>query len=49
MKWFVLLLSLESAASGTNLQMANHVLFCHPMNAANLDALAGRPHPHPAR
>lgn len=29
----ILLLSLESAASGTNLTAANHVLFVHPMNA----------------
>ncbi len=33
----ILLLSLESAASGANLQMANHVLFAHPMNAVNVD------------
>jgi hypothetical protein len=30
---WILLLSLESAASGTNLTAASHVLFVHPMNA----------------
>merc|ERR1712100_957050 len=29
----VMLLSLEHAASGSNLTAANHVLFVHPMNA----------------
>jgi len=33
---FVLLLSLEHAASGTNLTAANHVIFVHPMNAETL-------------
>jgi len=32
---YVLLLSLESAASGSNLQAANHVIFVHPMSAAS--------------
>eukprot|EP00929_Paragymnodinium_shiwhaense_P032898 TRINITY_DN18176_c0_g1_i3.p1 TRINITY_DN18176_c0_g1~~TRINITY_DN18176_c0_g1_i3.p1 ORF type:complete len:1473 (+),score=358.27 TRINITY_DN18176_c0_g1_i3:650-4420(+) len=31
----VLLLSLEQSASGSNLTCAHHVLFVHPMNAAN--------------
>merc|ERR1719183_934267 len=30
---FVMLLSLEHAASGANLTAASHVLFVHPMNA----------------
>jgi len=30
---YVLILSLEQAAAGTNLTAANHVLFVHPMNA----------------
>jgi len=34
---FVLLLSLEKAASGANLTAASHVLFVHPMNADSLD------------
>ena len=33
---FVLLLSLEHAASGSNLTAANHVIFVHPMNAETL-------------
>jgi SNF2 family DNA or RNA helicase len=33
---FVLLLSLEHAASGSNLSAANHVLFVHPMNASSV-------------
>jgi len=33
---FALLLSLEKAASGTNLTAASHVLFVHPMNAESL-------------
>jgi len=32
----VLLLSLESAASGSNLQAANHVVFVHPMAASSI-------------
>ncbi|CAE7818718.1 RAD5B [Symbiodinium sp. CCMP2592] len=33
---FVLLLSLDNVASGTNLTAANHVFFVHPMNADTL-------------
>jgi len=33
---WVLILSLERAASGLNLTAANHVLFVHPMNAATV-------------
>merc|ERR1712039_544661 len=33
---FVMLLSLQRAASGSNLTAANHVLFVHPMNAETL-------------
>lgn len=33
----VLLLSLESAASGTNLTAASHVVFVHPMSAASAE------------
>lgn len=33
----VLILSLESAAAGSNLTAANHVLFVHPMNAETLE------------
>ena len=35
---FVLLLSLEHAASGSNLTAANHVIFVHPMNADTLSS-----------
>lgn len=34
---FVLLLSLEHAAAGSNLTAASHVLFIHPMNADSVD------------
>mmetsp|Transcript_34324 Transcript_34324/g.54932 ORF Transcript_34324/g.54932 Transcript_34324/m.54932 type:complete len:132 (-) Transcript_34324:125-520(-) len=33
----VLLLSLEHAASGTNLTAANHVVFVHPMHATSAE------------
>merc|ERR1712190_624343 len=33
---WVLILSLERAASGSNLTSANHVLFVHPMNATSV-------------
>lgn len=32
------MLSLEHAASGTNLTAANHVIFVHPMNAETLSS-----------
>lgn len=35
---FVLLLSLEHAASGSNLTAAHHVIFVHPMNADTLSS-----------
>ena len=35
---FVLLLSLEHAASGSNLTAANHVILVHPMNADTLSS-----------
>jgi len=34
---FALVLSLEHCASGSNLTVASHVLFVHPMNAATVD------------
>jgi SNF2 family DNA or RNA helicase len=37
---FVLVLSLQRAASGTNLTAANHVLFVHPMNAESVHGAA---------
>lgn len=36
----ILLMSLETAASGTNLTEANHVLFAHPMAAETIDKAA---------
>jgi len=37
---FVLVLSLQRAAAGTNLTAANHVLFVHPMNAETVETAA---------
>jgi len=37
---FVLVLSLQRAAAGTNLTSANHVLFVHPMNAETVETAA---------
>jgi len=34
---YVLLLSLDHAASGTNLTSANHIVFIHPMNADTME------------
>lgn len=34
----ILIMSFETAASGTNLTEASHVFFVNPMNAANLDS-----------
>lgn len=33
----VILLSLESAASGSNMTQANHVIFVHPMNSPTVE------------
>eukprot|EP00929_Paragymnodinium_shiwhaense_P064962 TRINITY_DN32616_c0_g1_i3.p1 TRINITY_DN32616_c0_g1~~TRINITY_DN32616_c0_g1_i3.p1 ORF type:complete len:1241 (+),score=264.55 TRINITY_DN32616_c0_g1_i3:81-3803(+) len=37
---YVLILSLQRAAAGTNLTSANHVLFVHPMNAETVSSAA---------
>ncbi|CAE7278238.1 Hltf [Symbiodinium sp. CCMP2456] len=37
---FALVLSLQRAASGTNLTAASHVLFVHPMNAESIETAA---------
>ncbi len=37
---WILLLSLESASSGTNLTAASHILFVHPMNAQSVERAA---------
>ena len=37
---FVLVLSLQCAASGSNLTAASHVLFVHPMNAETVHTAA---------
>merc|ERR1712050_281738 len=37
---FVLVLSLQRAAAGTNLTSASHILFVHPMNAETVQTAA---------